>query len=68
MSNNKTKVHDRINEIKNQEIKQVNQFNGPYMDETDPSNPYGPNYERLSYETKKYYKFLKIKTYIHMKE
>jgi hypothetical protein len=38
------------------------------MDETDPSNPYGPNYERLSYETKKYYKFLKIKTYIHMKE
>lgn len=38
----------------------------PYMDEMDPENPYGPNYCRLSYTTKKYYKFLKVKQYVHM--
>ena len=38
------------------------------MDECDPENPYGPNYERLNYNTKKYYKFLKIKSYVHMEK
>ena len=35
------------------------------MSETDPQNPYGPNYEELPYETKVYYKFNKIRRYIH---
>lgn len=59
-------VHDKIDEIKAQPRLQVEAFQMPYMDETDPQNPYGPNYERLSYSAKKYYKFLKVKQYVHM--
>ena len=35
------------------------------MLESDPRNPYGPNYEELPHLTKMYYKFTKMKKYIH---
>ena len=35
------------------------------MKETDPKNPYGPNYEELPQSTKIYYKFNKVKKYVH---
>lgn len=38
----------------------------PYMEETDPRNPYGPNYEELPYETKVYYKFNRVKKFVHL--
>ena len=38
----------------------------PYMQETDPRNPFGPNYEDLPYDTKVYYKFNKVRKYVHM--
>lgn len=38
----------------------------PFMPETDPKNPYGPNYEELPYETKVYYKFNKIRKHVHL--
>ena len=38
------------------------------MDDLDPKNPYGPNYEELSYNTKLYYKFNKVKKHVHFSE
>jgi len=38
------------------------------MDEMDPKNPYGLNYEELSYNTKLYYKFNRLKKYVHLSE
>ena len=38
----------------------------PFMLESDPKNPYGPNYEELPYETKLYYKFHRVKKYVHL--
>jgi hypothetical protein len=42
-----------------------NQDVNPFMLETDPRNPYGPNYEELPYETKLYYKFNRVRKYVH---
>eukprot|EP01016_Furgasonia_blochmanni_P022557 TRINITY_DN2454_c0_g2_i10.p1 TRINITY_DN2454_c0_g2~~TRINITY_DN2454_c0_g2_i10.p1 ORF type:complete len:197 (-),score=25.90 TRINITY_DN2454_c0_g2_i10:65-655(-) len=38
----------------------------PFLAETDPRNPYGPNYETLPYSTKVVYKFNRLKKHIHM--
>lgn len=35
------------------------------MEETDPRNPFGPNYQDLPYDTKVYYKFNKVRKYVH---
>ena len=62
----KREVHDKIEAIRAQPSLQAESFNMPYMDEVDPQNPYGPNYERLTHSAKKYYKLLKIKQHVHM--
>lgn len=36
------------------------------ISETDPNNPYGPNYHQLPYEYKLYYKYLRLKKFIHL--
>jgi hypothetical protein len=61
----KPHVHSKIKELKEGEISMTS-FHMPYMDEMDPDNPYGPNYSRLTHSTKKYYKLLKIKQYVHL--
>lgn len=38
------------------------------ISDTESSNPYGPNYILLPYETKLYYKWLRLKKYIHLSE
>lgn len=45
--------------------KLYNEAISPFMQETDPRNPYGPNYEELPFETKIYYKYNKVKKYVH---
>jgi len=35
------------------------------MSDEDPNNPYGPNYIELPYDTKAYYKFTRIRKYVH---
>jgi hypothetical protein len=39
-------------------------FKGIYVDETSPSNPFGPNYFSLPYNAKLAYKFNKMKAFI----
>ena len=36
------------------------------MSETDPRNPYGPNFDQLPKEVKIYYKFLRMKAFVHV--
>jgi hypothetical protein len=48
----------KLKRLHNQEI-------NPFMPETDPKNPYGPNYEELPYDTKIYYKFNRIRKFVH---
>lgn len=38
------------------------------MSETDPRNPYGPNYIVLDFDTKMYYKFLRMRNYVQVSE
>lgn len=40
----------------------------PFISETDPKNPYGPNYEELPYHTKVYYKFNRLKKFVHLEK
>lgn len=37
----------------------------PFFKETDPRNPYGPNFEELPYLTKVYYKFSRMRKFVH---
>ena len=37
----------------------------PFIDELDPKNPYGPNFEELPYKTKQFYKFNRMRKYVH---
>ena len=37
------------------------------LDDIGPTNPYGPNYSQLPFDTKLYYKWLRMKKYIHLK-
>jgi len=46
----------------------VNKSISPFMKETDPKNPYGPNFEDLPMETKIYYKYTAIKKFVHFTE
>ncbi len=39
-----------------------------YMEETSPKNPFGPNYELLSYPVKVTYKYNSILPYIQLSE
>jgi len=43
-----------------------NESVNPFMEEIDPKNPYGPNYEELPYDTKVYYKFNRVKKFVHI--
>lgn len=36
------------------------------MGENDPKNPYGPNYEELPIDTKIYYKYNRVRQYVHL--
>ena len=36
------------------------------MSETDHRNPYGPNFSQLPKEVKVYYKFLRMKAFVHV--
>ena len=38
------------------------------MSETDPRNPYGPNFSQLPREVKIYYKFLRMKAFVHVSQ
>eukprot|EP01017_Pseudomicrothorax_dubius_P032032 TRINITY_DN4151_c0_g1_i4.p1 TRINITY_DN4151_c0_g1~~TRINITY_DN4151_c0_g1_i4.p1 ORF type:complete len:170 (+),score=33.36 TRINITY_DN4151_c0_g1_i4:65-574(+) len=38
----------------------------PFLQETDPKNPYGPNFIELPYLTKVYYKYTRLKKYVHL--
>jgi hypothetical protein len=38
----------------------------PFMKETDPNNPYGPNYLFLDLQTKQNYKFSSLSQYISL--
>ena len=40
-------------------------LNSPFLSELDKTNPYGPNYEGLPLDTKIYYKFSRIRKYVH---
>jgi hypothetical protein len=52
--------------MSNSKMKKLhNQDVNPFMPETDPKNPYGPNYEELPYDTKVYYKFNKVRKFVH---
>jgi len=48
----------KLKKLHNEEV-------NPFMAETDPKNPYGPNYEELPYDTKVYYKFNKVRKFVH---
>ena len=37
-----------------------------FVDETDPNNPYGPNYYFLPRATKVYYKYLRLAKFVHV--
>ena len=37
-----------------------------FIDETDPNNPYGPNYYFLPRTTKAYYKYLRLSKFVHV--
>jgi len=43
-----------------------NESVNPFMEEVDPKNPYGPNYEELPFDTKVYYKFNRVKKFVHI--
>lgn len=58
-SNTNTNPTPKMKKLRNEAI-------NPYMEETDPRNPYGPNYEELPYETKVYYKFNKVRKFVHL--
>ena len=45
--------------------KLLDNLNDPFLNELDPNNPYGPNFEGLPYESKVYYKFSRIRKYVH---
>jgi len=64
----KPKVQDLIDDIKKDATVQIQtmNYNIPFIDEFDPKNPFGPNYEGMKHNTKKYYKLLKIKQFVHM--
>ncbi len=50
------------------EKKLKNESANPFMEEVDPRNPYGPNYEELPYDTKVYYKFNRVKKFVHLEK
>ena len=37
-----------------------------FIEETDPNNPYGPNYYFLPHYTKQYYKYLRMSKFVHI--
>lgn len=43
----------------------VQNLNSPFLSELDPTNPYGPNFEGLPLESKIYYKFSRIRKFVH---
>lgn len=45
-------------------MKSPDKFRNIYMEETSPTNPFGPNYFSLPYETKIVYKFSRMKAYV----
>jgi len=59
----KPKVQELIDDMKTDSNLQIQtmKYNVPFIDEYDPKNPFGPNYEGMKHNTKKYYKLLKIK-------
>jgi hypothetical protein len=46
-------------------VKLKNEGTNPFMLETDSKNPYGPNYEGLPLESKIYYKYARVKKFVH---
>lgn len=52
-------MSSKMKKLKNEQI-------NPFMEETDPKNPYGPNYEELPFDTKVYYKFNRVKKFVHL--
>lgn len=41
------------------------QDQGFFLEDTNPLNPYGPNYYYLAYDTKVYNKFIRLRRYVH---